>query len=79
MSRNFCDVLVIGAGIVGISSAYYIKKLAPATNVILIDAGQPMALTSAQSGENYRNWWPHPVMTAITDHSIDLMGEIATT
>lgn len=35
-----------------------------------------MSLTSAQSGENYRNWWPHPVMTAFTDHSIDLMEEI---
>src|SRR5690606_12699053 len=33
----------------------------------------PMTLTSAQSGENYRNWWPHPTMTAFTDHSIDLM------
>jgi glycine/D-amino acid oxidase-like deaminating enzyme len=32
-----------------------------------------MSLTSAQSGENYRNWWPHPVMTAFTDHSISLM------
>jgi len=36
-----------------------------------------MALTSAQSGENYRNWWPHPVMTAFTDHSIDLMEDLA--
>ncbi len=72
-----CDVLVIGAGIVGISSAYYIKKLNPANNVILVDSGEPMAFTSAQSGENYRNWWPHPVMTAFTDRSIDLMEEIA--
>src|SRR5690606_30903247 len=30
----------------------------------------------AQSGENYRNWWPHPVMTAFTDHSISLTEEI---
>ena len=37
-----------------------------------------MALTSAQSGENYRNWWPHPVMTAFTDRSIDLMEDLAT-
>jgi hypothetical protein len=36
-----------------------------------------MALTSAQSGENYRNWWPHRVMTDFTDHSIRLMEEIA--
>lgn len=36
-----------------------------------------MALTSAQSGENYRNWWPHPTMVAFTNRSIDLMEEIA--
>jgi hypothetical protein len=36
-----------------------------------------MSLTSAQSGENYRNWWPHPVMTAFTNDSIDLLEKIA--
>lgn len=34
-------------------------------------------MTSAQSGENYRNWWPHPVMTAFTDHATDLLQDIA--
>ena len=77
MQTHRCNTLVIGAGIVGIATAYYLKKHQPDLKVILIDAGQPMALTSAQSGENYRNWWPHPVMTAFTDHSIDLMEAIA--
>lgn len=36
-----------------------------------------MALTSAQSGENYRNWWPHPVIKRFTDRSIDLMEDWA--
>lgn len=61
----------------GIATAYYLKKLSPDTSVLLVDASEPMALTSAQSGENYRNWWPHPVMTAFTDHSIDLMEDLA--
>lgn len=77
MQNESCDVLIIGAGIVGIATAHYLKKLKPDCHVILIDAGQPMALTSAQSGENYRNWWPHPVMSNFTDRSIDLMEEIA--
>ena len=72
-----CDVLVIGASIVGISCAYYLLLSSPQTTVILVDSGQPMALTSAQSGENYRNWWPHPVMTAFTEHSINLMEDLA--
>jgi glycine/D-amino acid oxidase-like deaminating enzyme len=77
MSKESCDVLVIGAGIIGIATAYYLKKLDPKCTVILVDSGQPMAFTSAQSGENYRNWWPHPVMSNFTDRSIDLMEEIA--
>ena len=71
------DTLVIGAGIVGISTAYYLKLAAPGLAVTLVDMGEPMALTSAHSGENYRNWWPHPVMERFTNHSIDLIEEIA--
>ena len=47
------------------------------SDVVLVDAGQPMAFTSAQSGDNYRNWWPHPAMVAFTNRSIDLMERIA--
>ncbi|WP_324595132.1 FAD-dependent oxidoreductase [Accumulibacter sp.] len=75
--HDTCDTLIIGAGIVGIATAYFLKKLDPKLDLILVDALQPMTFTSAQSGENYRNWWPHPVMTAFTDHSIDLMEQVA--
>jgi glycine/D-amino acid oxidase-like deaminating enzyme len=70
------EVAVIGAGIAGIAVAYYLVKHQHIGNVVLIDPRQPMSLTSAQSGENYRNWWPHPVMTAFTDHSIGLLEQI---
>ncbi len=43
----------------------------------MIDPRQPMSYTSAQSGDNYRNWWPHPVMTAFTDASIDELDRLA--
>lgn len=36
-----------------------------------------MSYTSAQSGDNYRNWWPHPVMTAFTNDSIDELDRLA--
>lgn len=72
-----CDTAIIGAGSIGIAVAYYLAIRHGVTRLILIDAADPMALTSAQSGENYRNWWPHPVMTAYTDHSIDLLEDIA--
>ena len=75
--RDSADVAVIGAGSIGIAVAYYLVTRHGFENVVLIESGDVMALTSAQSGENYRNWWPHPVMTAFTDHAIDLLEEIA--
>ena len=71
------DVLIIGAGSIGIAAAYAIKSAVPKIDVCLLECGQPMALTSAQSGENYRNWWPHNVMRHFMDDSIDLMERIS--
>jgi glycine/D-amino acid oxidase-like deaminating enzyme len=75
-SVQHVDVVVIGAGSVGIAVAYYLVTRHKLKSVMLIDPRDPMSLTSAQSGENYRNWWPHPVMTAFTDYSISLMEKI---
>jgi len=75
-SQQF-DIVVVGAGIVGIACAYYLALSRRKPRVALLDPLAPMSLTSAASGENYRNWWPHPVMTAFTDYSIDLMEALA--
>src|SRR5882757_5069899 len=77
VKTNDVEILVIGAGIVGIATAYYLAVQHKRARLLIVDEGQPMALTSAQSGENYRNWWPHPTMADFTDHSTDLMEEIA--
>ncbi|HWD25633.1 MAG TPA: FAD-dependent oxidoreductase [Rhizomicrobium sp.] len=71
------EILVIGAGIAGIATAYYLAVQHKRSRLLIVDEGQPMTLTSAQSGENYRNWWPHPTMADFTNHSTDLMEEIA--
>jgi glycine/D-amino acid oxidase-like deaminating enzyme len=71
------EIAIAGAGIIGLSVAYYLVRNHRETSITLIDPRDPMSLTSAQSGENYRNWWPSPLMTAFTDHSIDLMEAIA--
>ena len=71
------EIAIIGAGVAGIATAFYLCTEHGKRNVMLIDPLQPMSFTSAQSGENYRNWWPHPTMTAFTNHSIDLMERIA--
>ncbi|MEY9122875.1 NAD(P)/FAD-dependent oxidoreductase [Bradyrhizobium yuanmingense] len=77
MKTNDVEILVIGAGIAGLATAYYLAVEHKRARLLIVDEGQPMALTSAQSGENYRNWWPHPTMAAFTDHSTDLMEDIA--
>ena len=76
MPTEACEVAVIGAGIVGIAVAYHLA-VRHRRRVAIVDPAPPMSLTSAASGENYRNWWPHPVMTRFTDRSIDLMEAIA--
>ncbi|MGE0726359.1 MAG: NAD(P)/FAD-dependent oxidoreductase, partial [Alphaproteobacteria bacterium] len=76
MASDDTEIAVVGAGIVGLAAAYYLSK-AGRTRIVLIERGQPIALTSAKSGENYRNWWPHRVMTELTDHSIGLMEAMA--
>lgn len=77
MDRIDCNVAVVGAGITGIAAAYYLCVAQKVRDVVVIDPNPPMSFTSAQSGENYRNWWPHPVMTAFTDDSIGLMEQVA--
>ncbi len=77
IAANDTDVLVIGAGIVGIAVAYAIRTRSPRTAVTLVDDGSPMAFTSAQSGENYRNWWPHPIMKRFVEDSIELMESLS--
>jgi glycine/D-amino acid oxidase-like deaminating enzyme len=71
------EVAVIGAGNIGISVAYYLATRHGVKRIVILDPADPMSLTSAQSGENYRNWWPHPAMTAYTNHATDLLEEIA--
>jgi glycine/D-amino acid oxidase-like deaminating enzyme len=77
MDNRHVDIAVVGAGIVGIACAYYLMLHRRGLRLAVIDPEPPMSGTSASSGENYRNWWPHPVMTSFTDYSIDLLETIA--
>ena len=76
-SNESVDIAVVGAGIAGIATAYYLCTQHGKTSVLLIDPRPPMSYTSAQSGDNYRNWWPHPVMAAFTNDSIDELDRLA--
>lgn len=77
MTTRDAEIVVVGAGIVGIAVAYFLSTRHGKQDIAILDPNPPMTMTSAASGENYRNWWPHQVMTQFTDRSIDLMEEIA--
>ena len=70
-------ITICGAGIAGIATAYYLAVKYHQLNIILIDKNQPMSLTTSKSGENFRDYWPQPCMTALTRRSIDLMQALA--
>src|SRR5437667_12867918 len=72
-------IVICGAGIAGVAAAYALAVEHGRDNVILVEPGNPLSLTSDKSTEAYRNWWPGPdrSMTAFMNRSIDLIEEIA--
>ena len=70
------DVVVIGAGIAGVSAAYHLSRRQTG-RVVVVDPRPPLTLTSDKSTECYRNFWPSPEMVALTNRSIDLLDELA--
>ena len=78
MSRRTAEIVVVGAGIAGISAAFHLAVREGLDGVVLVEAGDPLALTSDKSTECYRNWWPGPgdAMVAFMNRSIDLLERI---
>jgi sarcosine oxidase, subunit beta len=73
------EVVVCGAGIAGIATAYHLAVRAGVRRVVLVDERPPLSLTSDKSTECYRNWFPGPgdAVVAIMNRSIDLLEEQA--
>lgn len=78
MRPTTADVVICGAGIAGIATAYYLAVRYGITNIVLIDERPPLSLTSDKSTECYRNWWPGPdaAMVRLMNRSIDLLEEL---
>jgi len=79
MSSQTADVVICGAGIAGISAAYYLTRDSAVRDVVLVDEGAPLSLTSDKSTECYRNWWPGPgdAMVSMMNRSIDILDHLA--
>ena len=75
MNGRAAEVVIVGAGIAGVSAAFHLAVRQGTRRVVIIEAGDPLALTSDKSTECYRNWWPGPgdAMVAFMNRSIDLL------
>ena len=76
MSGQF-DVIVVGAGILGVASAYYLQKNNPDKTILLLDA-QPDAgqANTAMSAAAIRNMFSSSTNQLLTDTSIDFFRHI---
>ena len=79
MAQSSDSIVICGAGIAGVAAAYYLGVGQGRRNVVLVEQGNPLSLTSDKSTEAYRNWWPGPdcAMTQFMNRSLDLMEGIA--
>jgi glycine/D-amino acid oxidase-like deaminating enzyme len=77
--RHEANVVICGAGILGISVAYQLAVQHGISGIFIVDERPPLTLTSDKSTECYRNWWPAPqdAMVRMMNRSIDLMEDFA--
>ena len=71
------EVLVIGAGIAGVSTAFHLAVRHGISDVVIVDPRPPLTLTSDKSTECFRNWWPNASMVGLMNRSIDLLEGMA--
>jgi len=71
------DIVICGAGITGIATAHALSTHHGRNGILMLDPLPPLSLTSAASGENYRNWWPQARLAEFAARSIDLVELLA--
>ena len=72
-----CDVLVVGAGVLGLSSAYHIKRNDPKKRVLVIDRnGGPGQGNSAKSEGAFRNIFTSETNYLLADSTINWFSHL---
>ncbi|MEM7483289.1 MAG: FAD-binding oxidoreductase [Acidobacteriota bacterium] len=71
------STVVCGAGMAGVAFAWHLVRRGR-DGVVVVDAGEPLGLTSSQGTEAYRTWWPgmDAAMVRLTSRSVDLLEAI---
>jgi glycine/D-amino acid oxidase-like deaminating enzyme len=77
-THQTADAVICGAGIAGIAVAHELARRG-LRDIVLVERGDPLALTSDKSTECYRDWWPGPgdAMVALMSRSIDMLETLA--
>jgi len=72
-----CDILVVGSGVLGLSSAYHLKLRNPDSRVVVIDrSGGPGQGNSAKSEGGLRNVFTSKANYLLTDSTIDWFSHL---
>ena len=75
-SHDSADVVICGAGLAGIATAYYLAVQKGIRRVVLVDPRSPLEYTSSRSTECFRNLWQDPCMARLMTRSIDLIERL---
>ena len=72
-------IIIVGAGIAGVATAYHLSVIHGLQDVIIVDDRPPLSLTSDKSTEAYRNFWPgpDPSMVQLMNRSIQWLDKLA--
>jgi len=77
MANKSAQIVICGAGMAGVATAYHLAVKQNIKNIVLVDERKPLTLTSNKGNEGYRNWWPDAAMFQFMTRSIDLLEELA--
>ena len=75
MSEDFFDVIVVGAGIIGASTAFYLKKQG-VSNVLLLERNQIASGGTGKSAAIVRSYYSVPVMARLAKEAVNLFHNL---
>jgi len=71
------DVVICGAGMAGVATAYFLSKKMGVREVLLVDRQAPLSFTSDKSAETYYNWSSNEAMCRFVRRSTEIMEGLA--
>ena len=71
------DVVIVGAGVVGASAAYWLTRLEPSVSVLLVERDRNFTLaSSARSASSIRQQFSHPLNIRMSQFGLEFLHEV---